>query len=479
MKICSIRLKNINSLKGEWKIDFTQAPFSDSGVFAIVGPTGAGKSTLLDAICLALFHETPRLKVSPTSNEVMTRHTAECLAEVEFEVKGQGYRAFWAQRRARDKSDGKLQPISVELSDQDGKILTNKIQDKLNLVAQLTGLDFARFTKSMLLAQGGFAAFLNATANQRADLLEELTGTEIYGQISQHVFERNKDKRLQVEQGEAVAASIGLLSADQLSELTQQRERLTKQDAEVKAQREMLQTRLHWVHQYQDLLQQCVANEAHLRTAITQKDAFHADGQRLYLAQQAQLIAADYQHYQASEQKLVLTQSQMEQLNYSQRELALTGDSLQLKLQQAQAAKTTFEQQVLAFETLAQHTIEPLLSKQQQLDQQLNQVGKRLGQEQAAQFNITEKLAHIVEEISLLEQLKQQNEQALAALKEPQKVASELVNWQHQNQRHSDLQQQQAALQKDLSNSQATYEARMDQLAQQVSTKQLLVQKQS
>ena len=71
MKICSIRLKNINSLKGEWKLDFSKPPFTDAGIFAISGPTGAGKTTILDAICLALFHETPRIKVSPTSNEVM------------------------------------------------------------------------------------------------------------------------------------------------------------------------------------------------------------------------------------------------------------------------------------------------------------------------------------------------------------------------------------------------------------------------
>ena len=62
MKILTLRLKNLNSLKGEWRIDFTQAPFADNSLFAITGPTGAGKSTLLDAICLALYHETPRLK---------------------------------------------------------------------------------------------------------------------------------------------------------------------------------------------------------------------------------------------------------------------------------------------------------------------------------------------------------------------------------------------------------------------------------
>lgn len=45
MKILSLRLKNLNALKGEFAIDFSQPPFADNSLFAITGPTGAGKST--------------------------------------------------------------------------------------------------------------------------------------------------------------------------------------------------------------------------------------------------------------------------------------------------------------------------------------------------------------------------------------------------------------------------------------------------
>ncbi|RVU32795.1 AAA family ATPase [Neptunomonas marina] len=226
MKILSLRFKNLNSLKGEWKINFAAAPFVDSGLFAITGPTGAGKTTILDAICLALYHRTPRIDtISKTSNQLMTRGTAESLAEVVFEIKQQRYRAFWSQRRSRDRADGNLQEAKVELAKlageqaEEGEILASQVKRKNELIESISGLDFARFTKSMLLSQGQFAAFLNASANERAELLEELTGTEIYSLISEKVHQTHSETKNQLAQLNAQLDAVELLSAEQRTEL--------------------------------------------------------------------------------------------------------------------------------------------------------------------------------------------------------------------------------------------------------------------
>lgn len=253
MKILTLRLKNINALKGEWKIDFTAHPFDDAGLFAITGPTGAGKTTLLDAICLALYHRTPRLKDSP-GQELMTRQTAESLAEVEFSVKGVGYRAFWSQRRAKNSPEGKLQTIKVELARlADGAILADKIGDKQRLTTELTGLDFERFTKSVLLAQGDFAAFLNADAKNRAELLEELTGTGIYGRISAEIFERHKAVRGELEALRARATAIELLSEPQLRELDAELEHLRQEQARLNAEQSLAQRQQSWLERQEQL----------------------------------------------------------------------------------------------------------------------------------------------------------------------------------------------------------------------------------
>jgi len=207
MKILRIKSRNINSLKGELHIDF-QKMLSDDALFAITGPTGSGKSTILDIITCALYDRTARLK---NPEELMSRHTGECFCEVEFEVKGTTYRSSWSQRRARGKPEGRMQSAKMEIAYvETGKIIKSKLRDVPKFVEQLSGLDFERFKQSMMLAQGGFDAFLKAKESERSRLLEKITGTKIYTEISKEIYATHEKHKKAIELEEHSLGAIEL-----------------------------------------------------------------------------------------------------------------------------------------------------------------------------------------------------------------------------------------------------------------------------
>ena len=296
MRILQVRFKNLNSLFGEWEIDLTHPVFASDGIFAITGPTGAGKTTILDAICLALYGRTPRLnKVTKSGNEIMSRQTGECFAEVAFETQAGRFRCHWSQHRARKKPDGELQPPKHEIANADsGEIFESKLRGVADQIEIATGMDFDRFTRSMLLAQGGFAAFLQAAPDERAPILEQITGTKIYSEISIRVHERRSLERKQLDTLQAELAGMKLLTSEEEQQLGEGLVQKEKKDAELSKELAQKNQAVAWIEGISRLEDELKALEKAKSELQTRVEAFAPNQERLRVANQALELSAEY-----------------------------------------------------------------------------------------------------------------------------------------------------------------------------------------
>lgn len=265
MRILAIRLENLASLAGHHELDFTGAPLADQGLFAITGPTGAGKSTLLDALCLALYGSTPRLRHAPgrdsqvadvgdatlstaDARTLLRRGCAAGSAEVDFVGRDRRrYRARWAVRRARDRHDGRLQAAEQSLTDlDDQRLLTAQKREFDRLLPERLGLNFEQFTRAVLLAQSEFAAFLKADDNARSDLLEKLTDTGEYSRISIAAYRRASEAKRTVEQWEARLADDLPAEPEARAELERRAQLALSELEDVLRHAKCLDTRAQW-----------------------------------------------------------------------------------------------------------------------------------------------------------------------------------------------------------------------------------------
>ncbi|MFY0990054.1 AAA family ATPase [Halomonas sp. C05BenzN] len=265
MKILALRLENLASLPGPLELDFTAAPLRDAGLFAITGPTGAGKSTLLDALCLALYGGTPRLRQAPARDSqiddtpdstlttsdprtLLRRGTAAGHAEVDFLGRdGRRYRARWAVRRARHKATGRLQAAEQSLRDlDDDRLLTTQKREFDRLLPECLGLTFDQFTRAVLLAQSEFAAFLQADDNERSDLLERLTGTAEYSAISMAAYRRANETKKAVDALEARLDDALPAEPEARAELEQHAAATQQALTDLQKQEESLQADRRW-----------------------------------------------------------------------------------------------------------------------------------------------------------------------------------------------------------------------------------------
>lgn len=233
MKIQKLTIHNIASIE-DATIDFEQHPLSDSEVFLITGKTGSGKSTILDAICLALYADTPRLDNTKMQGDVndgsktikiddprqlMRRNTAEAWAELSFTGKnGVHYVAKWAVARAHKKVNGNVQGKDWSLKNLDNGVVLTRDDEIKAEIKEAIGLDFKQFCRTTILAQGEFTRFLNSEDNEKAAILEKITGVDIYSKIGKRVFNETGTRKYEWEVAQQKVSGTTTLSDAEIEE---------------------------------------------------------------------------------------------------------------------------------------------------------------------------------------------------------------------------------------------------------------------
>ena len=259
MKLCKLKLKNLNSFRGEIELDFEKSPLEGASLVAITGPTGAGKTTLLDAVCVGLYGKTPRLAGIGTQNpnHLISHGETDCHAEVHFVANSTRYIAEWTTRRGSSPKgrlfsaeDGEL--ITDRLSSQ-GKSLGSSEKTISEEINSILGLDFDAFKRSVMLAQGEFAAFLKAKDEERRTILEATAGVDIYDRLKDALNQKvrelehtHQEVLLQLNSIPDVTPEQLTASENYLSELQEEANTLDASRHQIQAKKQRETERATW-----------------------------------------------------------------------------------------------------------------------------------------------------------------------------------------------------------------------------------------
>jgi DNA repair exonuclease SbcCD ATPase subunit len=305
MKILKVEFENINSLAGEWCIDFTDPSYRelDHSLFVISGKIGVGKSSILDAITLGLYGATPRQGFIYNGNEgnaVMTSGRGNCYARVTYCCSKGTFVSEWHQRRARDVADGSLQAAHGKIwavNDSENPMFdgnTGKSGEFGKTNAENIQLDYSQFCRSVMLAQGEFSRFLTSEEKERADILEKLNGTErfrrIGAKVGEHKSQANKAKEI------AQVAFNTLANSMPKAEDVANDEALLAEAAEkeksLSAQKKELEAKITWRNSMDSCTRNLQNAEEELAHATQEKNEFSGSEARLANAEKAKACAS-------------------------------------------------------------------------------------------------------------------------------------------------------------------------------------------
>ena len=217
MKIRWLRIVGIGPFAGEHTVDFSA--FEDSGLFLLDGPTGAGKSTLIDAITFALYGDVARTKDASKdrlrSNHISDSEPSE--ADLVFEVATGIYRVTRtpaytpAGKKSQRNSKSTLTRVVEDPDAPDGWRTVEPIasgpRDVGYEIPRIVGLDKDQFLQTIVLPQGKFSQFLNATSDAREQILRDIFDTQIYVDFTKALVDAAASSKRGIEERRVAAIS--------------------------------------------------------------------------------------------------------------------------------------------------------------------------------------------------------------------------------------------------------------------------------
>lgn len=302
MKLRKLIIHNLASIE-DATIDFTASPLSDSEVFLITGDTGSGKTTILDAICLALYAKTPRLKNGNTASgstedglkdrdtmQLVRKNATDCFVRLSFSGSdSQEYEAEWSVVRKRKNMSRtwRLANLSNPQSSPEEGNGGGGQKDKPieEAISKAIGLDFEQFCRTTMLAQGEFTRFLSSSDKEKAEILEKVTGTDIYSKIGAKVYEITSLHEKEWNVAKEKTEGVETLTEQQISEKTQQLQTISEQQVCQTRQLESENVKKVWIEQFNALSKQLAEAQEALTAAKQKAQSEDSRNQTLTLGQ--------------------------------------------------------------------------------------------------------------------------------------------------------------------------------------------------
>jgi DNA repair exonuclease SbcCD ATPase subunit len=160
-----VRYKNILSTGNA----FTEVRLDKHPSTLIVGTNGAGKSTMIDALCFALFGK-PYRKINKPQL-INSINQKDLVVEVEFSIGKSKYKVVRG-----------IKPNKFEIW-QNGTMLNQdaSARDYQSLLEkQILKLNFKSFTQIVVLGSASFTPFMQLSANDRREIIEDLLDIQIF-----------------------------------------------------------------------------------------------------------------------------------------------------------------------------------------------------------------------------------------------------------------------------------------------------------